>query len=523
MFTKHFSPWAFCLIASSLCFASPLHSQTMANSVETADVIAIARTVSFVQDEKQAAELKKEKAEKRVYRNNDIYKMFRRMWPKGIYKLQLVKTVKGNCDANFDLFTLATGSKLGTEVLLLMKKDADGKLHVVEEDAAPIVLGELDESSTRKAIEGSPTPLQSVVDLVLLSLKDPPLRARNIGLVRNIVDPKMVSALAPYLSDPDQGVRNDVLYNLSLNQQVAAIPLIVADLRKDTSGYGGPSVMALQQLEVPEAVPYLNPLLFESKAYLRYSAVQALRNIINAAYNSRKPFDRSSVPYLVLALRDPKPDQDVSLQAFASLQLMISTNGVVDYDAFRNKPEEETRKLFDWWRDELSSKHPRELMPGESAPVAKTIPANLDTMSKADAIAALSPLLFEMSAYTRRRAIDQLQTRADLSSVPYLLLACEDPNFDIAYKAYTTLHRLLPTTGATVSRPSFVADRDAANKSLYAWWQDELLDKHSVEGSKRWQRDQEDQKRVEALRKSKEKTTSTDKPSTDKTATSSTR
>lgn len=253
---------------------------------------------------------------------------------------------------------------------------------------------------------------------------------------------------------------------------------------------------------MPEAIPYLNPLLFETNQYVRINAVQALRNFIEIAYKERKPFDKSSLPFLLLALHDSDQQKTVPFSAFVSLQRMELTQkfSFSSYDAFEKSPLTETQKLFNWWRDELSGKNKRELMPGETL-VVKTVPANISRLPRDKAVAVLNPLLWEMSLQTRRAALMHLQKLADRSSIPYLLLACEDPDFDVAYGAYQLLGTLLPEVGAPVIRKTFESERAKALEPFYAWWQDELLDKHSPEGVKRFQQEQEMRQRVEEMRR----------------------
>lgn len=103
---------------------------------------------------------------------------------------------------------------------------------------------------------------------------------------------------------------------------------------------------------------------------------------------------------------------------------------------------------------------------------------NLKTLKAEDAVAALNPLLFERETTTRRDAMAALQARADRSSVPYLLMAIEDPEGDIAYSASTTLHRVLKIKPLSSNRADWEAHREADAAPLYAWWRDELLGNH---------------------------------------------
>jgi hypothetical protein len=67
---------------------------------------------------------------------------------------------------------------------------------------------------------------------------------------------------------------------------------------------------------------------------------------------------------------------------------------------------------------------------------------------------------------------------ADRTSVPYLVLALQDPDPVVSYGAYALLHRLLKALGPSRTRPEFEANRDAETQPIYAWWQDELAGLH---------------------------------------------
>lgn len=442
------------------------------------------------------------------------------------YDLRVISVLKGNCPTLLTLqVPLSTDSYFGIKevpkgaiVLALMRVNAQGQYEPSDTDKVLIRL-----SDKQKIVDGN-TNLglkAKCLSIVLSSLQDPAIRQENTLLIRDITDPQLVGALVPYVGDVSLDVQDNVLYNMIVNQQVTAIPRVAQLVKKvyARGRGGGSSVIALQKLEVPQAIPYLNPLLFEVLSGERLNAIMAIGKMVYKANTNRQPFDRSSIPYLLIALRDPESQQVVAQSAYGILHMMNPELGSGEGSGyFYTKREAETKILLDWWRDELSGKHLREAIPGEPAPVVKTLPTNLDTMSKAEAVAALNPLLFELSTYTRRRAMRELQTHADASSIPYLLLAGEDPNFEVAWSAYQTLHRLLPSTGATVSRTAFIADRNSALKPLYAWWQDELLNKHSPEGLKRWQQEQDDRNRIEERRKQ-----SIMRSQVDKSATSSTR
>jgi len=72
------------------------------------------------------------------------------------------------------------------------------------------------------------------------------------------------------------------------------------------SGDSTEAIVALESFTVPEALPYLNNLLFDPIYYTRMSAILSIDRLA----------DRSSVPFLILALRDPDPQQLIEPSAW---------------------------------------------------------------------------------------------------------------------------------------------------------------------------------------------------------------
>ena len=419
--------------------------------------------------------------------------------PAATFDFKILKVVKGEFTPNeliltpgvlFGSYYRVAKIGVGDRVLIALESTAKGEVQIVATSRPFIKL-----ISTQSLELVGTDVLDQLINLLLDSLNDKSLLQPNTEVLRDVVSTKIVVGLAPYLQDEDLFVKDNALYAMAVNQQVSAIALItsfVKQMRSREPGQISPSNSgrAIGLYTTPAAVPSLSALLLEPSSGFRYFAMSSLGNIADESRKSRKPFDRSSIPYLILVLQDTEPRRSNAKSAFAILHKLIPSLGSVYKKDFENDRPVETKKLLNWWRDELSGKNPRELMPGETL-VVKTIPANIRKLSREQAVAVLNPLLWEMSLETRRAALAQLQKLADKSSIPYLLLACEDPDFDVAYGAYQLLGKLLPEVGAHVIRKAFEADRETALKPLYAWWQDELLDKHSDEGLKRFEQEQQ--------------------------------
>lgn len=113
----------------------------------------------------------------------------------------------------------------------------------------------------------------------------------------------------------------------------------------------------------------------------------------------------------------------------------------------------------------------------------------LEKYDSPQSVPYLNPLLFEISQYTRLNSMASLQKTADMSSVPYLMLALFDPETQnvVGYSAYRTLHRLVPALGRPRDPGYFEVRREAETARVMQWWQDELSGKHpklTLEASK---------------------------------------
>jgi hypothetical protein len=103
----------------------------------------------------------------------------------------------------------------------------------------------------------------------------------------------------------------------------------------------------------------------------------------------------------------------------------------------------------------------------------------LDSYRTASAVPFLNVLLLDdRSQFTRLNASDALNAGlADETSIPYLMIAMNDPEPLVAYQADVMLHRLVPTLGPPADRKSFLERRDAEFEAVRRWWTDRLSEK----------------------------------------------
>ncbi|MGI4791444.1 MAG: HEAT repeat domain-containing protein [Janthinobacterium lividum] len=391
--------------------------------------------------------------------------------PPGTYEFDVIQTIKGEMKTHLsvslpnvlafsygDYMTSKPTVAIGGKFLLLLKLSSTG--YSPTDLRLPLIPIPADASTGN-----SDTTTMQVANLLLPSGPDSALRLADSYLLRTLTSPNLVMKLVPFLTDRNIYVRDNVLACLAANQQVAVIPKIV-QLSANSKFRDHPSnaVPALQSFVVPDAIPYLNPLVFNNGYDIRTHTMYALYKVA----------DSSSIPYLIMALRDPDPEKNIPAGAYVALRRLIPVLGPYTPQSqteFVQKFNIEIKPINAWWSDELLGKH---LKPGEHP----AIPAELPNTP-----ALLNTLLFIPDTPTRRAVADKLARLGDKSSIPYLILALQDPDpqpsgGSVSYVAYKTLHRLIPSLGTVRDSDSFTANHDAATQPIYDWWRDELLEKH---------------------------------------------
>ncbi len=302
------------------------------------------------------------------------------------------------------------------------------------------------------------SPVFVIANILSLSLKDGKEANSLLYFLSRTKSQSVIVAASAFIKSNDLKIRDYALSALAENQQVRAIPEI-ASLAQENP-YGTSSVIKIGEYDVEEAVPYLQPLIIGSLSRLRLNAAIALNKVQN----------RSSIPYLMLALWDTDSQKLIPRYADGTLHDLIPELGNI-YEAgnIQTNPEAEKRKVISWWQGELSGKHP-------AAPDEKpAVELRQAQRFEAKDLPQLNQGLFMKSEITRRAAIRGLGQFADQSSIPYLLIALYDPQPEIAYGAYTILHHLVPDLGAA-SASKWKNEREVQAKLAFDWWQKHLID-----------------------------------------------
>jgi len=451
-------------------------SMPLTQIVRQSNVIILGRIISCPQD--MAKDVQKTTDTSSLSIDN-IIDAQETIKPAGTYNFAVLSTIKGEPYSSLTL-VLPALSKVyynfagmniskGDQVLIFLTTDAQGELTPADPTLPLIKLSGATEEPLR--ITSDTDPLLMVTSFMVRSLSDPGCRQANTYLLRDIVQPRVIPEMAALINDPNIHVQNNVLYYLVANQVVNAIPQMIRLRRTGhLSGQELDCELSLQKLTAESSVPYLNKLLMQPDEALRINAMLALPRIA----------DESSIPYLILALRDPEPQGIVSHGAYFSLARLIATstsprqsrNSLIKRNIsssdFIEHRERLTLPLHNWWNDELMGVHfhTAEQVPGRSAEQAE------------DKVGQLNLETFNPDPSTRRKSIKLLVNEANHTSIPFLVLALQDPDSSVAFGAYKILHHLVPALGPAKDATAFNVKRAAVSQPVYDWWRDELLGKH---------------------------------------------
>ena len=303
------------------------------------------------------------------------------------------------------------------------------------------------------------TPEQNVERLLAKGCEKDSLRGLSVFFLSQFHTASAMQTLSRYMNDKDDSVADDALSCFARNQQVSAIPLIVAHSESPT--FHGASVPLISAYHVKEAKPFLEKAMFGYPSGIRVNSILALSNMAN----------KDSVPFLLLSLYDQDPQKFVATESCAVLQNVLpEVPNNFSPDQYEKQKTRERQLFFFWWHDELAGKHPHatddkeriELKAGQTHDVKE-----LPTLNEA---------LFMRSETTRRAAIQALDKLADGSSVPYLLVALRDPQGDVAFGAHRILARLVPELGPLLPRAAFNVKQEQVAEAGAQWWPKHLQD-----------------------------------------------
>jgi hypothetical protein len=228
----------------------------------------------------------------------------------------------------------------GDHVLLLLRKGRSGGWEPVD---SLVPLFKLGGSSTQSSAN-------SVLASALTS-SDAGVRRAAAYHLRSVIDPEIIASVRQRADDPDLETRDSILFCLGLNQQTdVVVPRVarLAELYWSRPTKEVPAcIITLEQLNSPKAVNLLNPLLFAESPFLRWSAMTALSRLA----------DKSSIPYLMIALRDGDQRSYVSYQAYTILYRLaaLPEREAIDLVYFDSHKGQLLKPIYDWYDRELRS------------------------------------------------------------------------------------------------------------------------------------------------------------------------
>ena len=343
--------------------------------------------------------------------------------------------------------------KQGDYFLVLLNQNEKGwKLPAQSASFVPLVQGA--DLLTDKSL----TLTQNVEQLLAKGCEKESFRFVSVFLLSQFDSAFAMKSLLPYIYDENDYIADAALSCFARNQQVSAIPLIIE--RSSNPDFGDISVPLLSRYYVKEAKSFLEKGLFGFPSGVRLNCAIAITGLA----------DKNSVPFLLLGMFDQDPQEFVAPYSCSILhQILPEVPDQFDADQFKEQSTHEQQLFFSWWQDELSGKHPAN--PDEKPAVELR---QAQRFTAAD-LPQLNQGLFMRSEITRRAAMRGLQQFADQTSIPYLLIALYDPQPEIAFDAYTLLHRLVPDLGAATAG-QWRTERAAQIKVAFDWWQQHLLD-----------------------------------------------
>jgi len=449
-------------------------ARPLQETITASTTIVVCRLTGFVADPSQDIPMKPAGTTPDgipYYMGNLAFLVVDTLRAPGAYEFDVTQTIKGDITTPLSVrlpsvLSYSYGEYwksrpqilVGGYFLLLLRRN--GTTYIPTDSRLPLV-----PIPANTSIDKSSSVTLQIANLLLPSGTNTSLRLADSYLLRTLTGPQLVVKLAPFITDPNVYVKDNVLACLAANQQVAVIPRIV-ELSSAPEFRNHPSnaVPALQLFTVPDAVPYLNPLVFNGDYDVR----------VHTMYSLYKIADRTSLPFLILGLRDPDPIGNIPSGYYVALRRLVPDLGVYlpqSQSDFQSHFKAQVEQIDIWWSDELLGKH---LKPGEHPAIPAVLP---------NTPALLNPLLFMPDTSTRRAVASKLARLGDKSSIPYLILALQDPdpqqnNGNVSYVAYKILHRLIPALGPAEANGAFAASPEAAKQPIYHWWQEELMGKH---------------------------------------------
>ena len=432
-------------------------SMPLVQRIHDADVIVVAQIVSYTAD-KPAQKSPKVSPSKESF---GVFTTFSSEFQKaGHYVFEVRQIIKGECrstvkmhlnalDARYYGYNISDVKEGSIVILLLKPSGADYK---VVDSLTPIILlstkydDTLDEKQEKIASE------QQVYNFLLASLSRPAVRRSSLFHLRSVKNNKVADIVSDYVDDNDIEVKDSALYCMMVNQRVEFIPKVLKLSEElGETGQSPECLLAFKYLKVPEATPYLNKMLFSEYYYLRLHAIFALDDLR----------DKSSIPYLIVALSDPDPQYVIASNAYYMIyRAAPDLKEPKSEEYFYANREKEIDIVYRWWRGYLS---------GENA--LKGLKRGL--LHDSD----LSSSLYSLDVDDRKKAIKSLSEPLKLANVPYVMVSLSDPDEEVAFDSYVLLKSIIKTLPDIKSAHDFEKESERVMRDSRSWWMQKLKDR----------------------------------------------
>lgn len=433
-------------------------SLSLSQRVDRADIIVVAQVMSYTLD-KRAPNLPKKVEDQtlpKVLDAQEILKAFE-LQEAGTYTFKVQKYIKGHCEPTIQMHLSALNRRYygysktriseGAQVILFLKPLANNNYEAVD----PLIpITPISSKAFVLLDEGQKADFdQQVYKMLLASLPDVSFRRSSISQLRTVESTDVAEVVANYSDDDDIEVKDSALYCMMVNQRVEFIPKVLKLSEELGETSQSPEcLLAFQYLKVPEATPYLNKMLFSEYYYLRLHAIFALNDL----------GDESSIPYLLIALSDPDPQNVIAQSAY--YMIYRSTPDLKkpkSEEYFYANREKEIDIVYRWWKGYLA---------GENTLKGRKIGLQ-------DSV-GLGSSLYSLDVDSRKKAIKSLPTPIKLADVPYLIVSLSDPDKEIAFDSYVLLKSVIDTLPDIKSASDFGKESERVMRDSRSWWVQKL-------------------------------------------------
>jgi hypothetical protein len=305
----------------------------------------------------------------------------------------------------------------------------------------------------------------AALEVILSAAKDKAMRRYLIEILTTDDNPAIPVGLFPYLHDPDPTVRTAVLRCMASCHQVAAIPLISAEIELNPNQAESQQLAWwMRQYSNVDDASELWPLTMNRCGLVRESAMHCLFNISSPG----------SIPFFILELLDPDEKGVVRDMAYSSLYGLVPEakapanpthaqlySGSTTYFNF----------FSTWWSEQLQSQSAITGSAGKLLAIQASI---------GDSLPAVAGIFSSDPNVRESECMALLHAGAD-TQIGYLVLCLSDPDNNVSYPAYRYLRTFAARDsvskkmlGSIPDMAGYNREPDVYNQAIYQWWQDWL-------------------------------------------------